>query len=260
MTFKFPVGPSKGRCNICGQETDLTENHVPPKAWAQGIALRVSSVADAISGEKKPRSHKMPNGVCFRSICRTCNGSVLSRYDKALVSMSREVTEILRDRSKVTYYQSIRIQPQLVARGVLGHMSSVGLNRYEERHSKHLFDDRSDLLRQVRLHYWVYPYSGRTVLRDFGLCVLGGKGSSAVYVLKAYPLAFAMVWNREFQFEDWQPRSFDSFAGFEPDQEASLPLEFVGLPGQVWPEHVQGSTIALLHSDGAFVAKEKRRG
>ena len=173
--------------------------------------------------------------------------------------MSRQVTEILRDRSKVTYYQSIRIQPQLVARGVLGHMSSVGLNRYDERHSQHLFDDRSDLLRQVRLHYWVYPYSGRTVLRDFGLCVLGGKGSSAVYVLKAYPLAFAMVWNREFQFEDWQPRSFDPFAGFEPDQEANLPLEFVGLPGQVWPEHVQGNTFALLHSDGAFVATEKKR-
>lgn len=69
-----------------------------------------------------------------------------------------------------------------------------------------------------------------------------------------------MVWNRDFQFEDWQPQSFDPFAGFEPDQEANLPLEFVGLPGQVWPEHVQGNTFAVLHSDGAFVATEKGRG
>ncbi|WP_153065976.1 hypothetical protein [Xanthomonas campestris] len=174
--------------------------------------------------------------------------------------MSRQVAEILRDQTKVTYYQSIRIQPQLVARGVLGHMSSVGLNRYDERHSPHLFDDRSDFLRQVRLHYWVYPYGGRTVLRDFGLGILSGKGSSAIYILKAYPLAFAMAWNKDFQFEDWQPRSFDQFAGIEPDQEINLPLEFVGLPGQVWPEHVQGNTFAVLHSDGAFVATEKRRG
>ncbi|MBN5048956.1 hypothetical protein JY456_01170 [Stenotrophomonas maltophilia] len=173
--------------------------------------------------------------------------------------MSRQVTEILRDQTKVTYCQSIRIQPQLVARGVLGHISSVGLNRYDERHSQHLFDDRSDLLQQVRLHYWVYPYGGRTVLRDFGLGVLGGNGSSAIYILKAYPLAFAMVWNRDFRFEDWQPRSFDQFAGSEPNQEVSLPLEFVGLPGQAWPEHVQGNTFALLHSNGAFVATEKKR-
>ncbi|MBN6111546.1 hypothetical protein [Xanthomonas bonasiae] len=159
----------------------------------------------------------------------------------------------------MTYSQSIRIQPQLVARGVLGHMSSVGLNRYDERHSQHLFDDRSDLLDQVRLHYWVYPYSGRTVLRDFALGILGGGGSSAIYILKAYPMAFAMVWNKDFQFEDRQPRSFDQFASIEPDQEVDLPLEFVGLPGQVWPEHVQGNTIALLHSDGAFVATEKRQ-
>lgn len=63
MTFKFPVGPAAGLCNICGKHSDLTVNHVPPKAWAKGFALRLSSVADSTSGDKRPPSYKMPDGV-----------------------------------------------------------------------------------------------------------------------------------------------------------------------------------------------------
>ncbi len=95
MASRFPVGPPRGLCNICGNQADLTVNHVPPKAWAQGIALRVSSVSDTISGNKRPRSHKMPDGVCFRSLCKTCNGSVMAPYDKALISMTDQICQVL---------------------------------------------------------------------------------------------------------------------------------------------------------------------
>lgn len=258
MTFRFPVGPSHGRCNICGEQGELTANHVPPQGWAKGIALRVASIADTISGDKHPPSYKMPNGVHFRTLCRRCNGALMSPFDKALISMCNQVAALLRDPGKVTFYQSIRVKPQLVARGILGHMCSVGLNRYDETHSRHLFDSASDLLRQVRLHYWVYPYGGRTVLRDFALCNIALSKSAAIYIIKSYPLAFAMVWDRGFSFENWQPRSFDSFADAAPEDEVDLPVDFVGLPGQLWPEYVQGNMFAAMHSDGVFVARAKR--
>ncbi|MEN4905192.1 hypothetical protein [Luteimonas sp. TWI1437] len=209
MTFRFPVGPSHGRCNICGEPGELTANHVPPQGWAKGIALRVASIADTISGDKRPPSYKMPNGVHFRTLCRRCNGALMSPYDKALISMCNQVAALLRDPGKVTFYQSIRVKPQLIARGILGHMCSVGLNRYDETHSRHLSDSASDLLRQVRLHYWVYPYGGRTVLRDFALCNIALSKSAAIYIIKSYPLAFAMVWDR-------RPPAFSSGAVWSP--------------------------------------------
>lgn len=115
MTFRFPVGPSHGRCNICGEQGELTANHVPPQGWAKGIALRVASIADTISGDKHPPSYKMPNGVHFRTLCRRCNGALMSPYDKALISMCNQVAALLTDPGKVNFYHSIRIKPQLVA-------------------------------------------------------------------------------------------------------------------------------------------------
>lgn len=257
MSFRFPVGPPRGLCNICGNQADLTVNHVPPKAWAQGIALRVSSVSDTISGDKRPRSHKMPDGVCFRSLCKACNGSVMAPYDKALISMTNQICQVLTDRQKVTYYQSIKISPQQVIRGILGHICSVGVSRYDDRLSKHLFDHTSDLLHEVRLSYWVYPYAGRTVIRDFALGNSATGNSSAMYLLKSYPVAFAMGWNKEFLFDKWQPQNFDQYANVGPTDEVDLPLDFVGLPGQLWPEHVQGNHYAAMHDGGAFIARER---
>lgn len=257
MTFKFPVGPVRGVCNLCGVDADLTVNHVPPKAWAKGLALRVSSIADNISGEKRPASHKMPDGVCFRSLCKECNGAIMAPYDRALISMTDQICEILRDPLKVTYYQPIRVRPQQIARGILGHICSVGLGRHDERLSRHIFEPASDLLSEVRLSYWVYPYSGRTVIRDFALGNLGTGKSAAMYILKSYPVAFAMAWNKDFLFDQWQPQNFDQYAGIGPADEVDLPIEFIGLPGQVWPEHVQGNHFAAMHDDGAFSAREK---
>ena len=257
MTFKFPVGPATGLCNICGKHSDLTVNHVPPKAWAKGIALRVSSVADSISGDKRPPSYKMPDGVCFRSLCKTCNGAIMAPYDRALISMTDQISSLLSDRRKLTYYQSIKVRPQQVARGILGHMCSVGLGRYDEKLSKHLFDPSSDLLGEARLSYWVYPYSGRTVIRDLAMGNFGTRQATAMYILKSYPVAFAMAWRKDFLFDKWQPQNFDRYAGAGPADEVDLPVEFVGLPGQLWPEHVQGNHFAGMHDDGAFIARER---
>jgi hypothetical protein len=168
--------------------------------------------------------------------------------------MASQVADLLKDPHKMTFCQSIRIAPQLVARGILGHICSVGLNRYDGRLSKHVFDAGSDLLSEVRLSYWVYPYAGRTVLRDFSMSNIGIGKSAAMYVIKSYPLAFAMAWNKEFLFDRWQPSNFDRFAYSGSEDEVDLPLDFVGLPGQLWPEHVQGNHIAAMHSEGGFFA------
>ncbi|MBK0011679.1 hypothetical protein [Stenotrophomonas sp. S41] len=181
----------------------------------------------------------------------------MAPYDKALISMTDQICQVLTDAQKVTYYQSIRIRPQQVARGILGHICSVGLGRYDERLSRHLFNPDSDLLHEVRLSYWVYPYAGRTVIRDFALGNFATGISSAMYLLKSYPLAFAMAWNKDFLFDKWQPQNFDRYANIGPADEVDLPLDFVGLPGQLWPEHVQGNHYAGIHDEGAFIAKEK---
>ncbi|MGY4893054.1 UNVERIFIED_CONTAM: hypothetical protein EX528_22760 [Xanthomonas axonopodis] len=181
----------------------------------------------------------------------------MTPYDKALISMTDQICQILIDRQKVSYYQSISIRPQLVARGILGHICSVGLNRYDERLSRHLLDPSTDLLSQVRLSYWVYPYAGRTVIRDFALGNMGTGKSSAMYILKSYPIAFSMAWSRDFTFDQWQPHNFDRFASLGPNDEVDIPVDFSGLPGQLWPEHVQGNHFAGMHDSGAFIAQER---
>lgn len=46
----------------------------------------------------------------------------MAPYDRALISMTDQISNLLSDRRKLTYYQSIKLRPQQVARGILGHM------------------------------------------------------------------------------------------------------------------------------------------
>ncbi len=254
------IGPKSGRCNICGAVGPLTEDHIPPKALAQNIALRLNHLVSELGAEKAPPGTKMPDGIKFRSLCQRCNGVVLSRYDKALVAMADQVTAMLRTPILLDGSQTVRVKPQLVARAVLGHLCALGINRYNEgdpqKFGEYVLNDQSTFLQDCRVCYWVYPFAGRTVARDLFITYIGTKIASQVMIMKCYPIAFAIIVNKALPLDGWQPPSFDFYASLGPDDEVELPIYLDQIPDQIWPEmpHRDGNMVALL-GEAAYVAK-----
>jgi hypothetical protein len=81
------------RCNVCGIEGRLTEDHAPPKSCASIKDIEVQNLHDRLStsGEKSNRPRRFQAGVCFRSLCKRCNTLLGHDYDPALAYFCSQV-------------------------------------------------------------------------------------------------------------------------------------------------------------------------
>lgn len=253
-------GPEKGRCNICGEHGPLTVDHTPPKGFAPAIALQVNHVAERLGVEPTGPYKKAPDGVKYRSLCERCNRDTLGAiHDPALIHMPDEVSRLLTTPLLFPIKGTVRICPQKVTRSVLGHLCAQGMDRYEkgaitEPLRDYILDPSLPMPSQMRVNYWLYPHLRRVLIRDAVIARLGTNTKSGVWILKAYPLAFVVTWNRDFPISDTHVfHDFDAFANIGIDDEADVPIDLMNVPHQFWPESPVNRDLILM-GEAAIVA------
>ena len=161
------------RCNICGEKSKLTEDHVPPKFWNNKTIKYYSQGL----GTNDPQKAKTPfpwqarKGIVFRSICEKCNNELLG--DKTDIPLKHFIDEIKRGASKMNYspYLNCVISVNRVARAVIGHLLAA----------KEFYDDKTKTDAQLRefflntaslppdemyLYFFFYPYDNIVIARD----------------------------------------------------------------------------------------------
>ncbi len=236
MPIKQTRGPQVGRCSICGEVGPLTVDHCPPKGWAPRVPLRVSEVMAPYRDGSNFRYQKFNNGVQFRSLCEHCNRDILgTRYDPELIFLVEKVTALTASVLHIPALQHVRIRPQRIMRSVIGHLCSQGVDRFNKGEltdvlKNYLTDPSAKFPQSLSLCYWLFPHPGVVLTRDYSITRLGYGGASMLWLMKCFPLGFALI-NRGYVFDGVPPQMLmDDFGHLGDDDEAELPIALIGYP------------------------------
>lgn len=232
-------GPKKGLCNICGENKNLTEDHVPPKGVLKMRNVMLSQLATY--GQNK-KSRQFQQGVKFRSLCESCNSELLgSLYDPALVSLCNKVTNYLQANFALPSSTTFDSQPSLIIRSILGHILALGVLREPVGELYELAADlvlNPDMIipNDLKVFYWLYPYQHQVSIRGCGITTHLGNGNPPLFaaVLKFIPLAFMIVYKPDpgYQFPHYNLVDYVALGNNQ------IPLDFKknNLPPRDYPE------------------------
>lgn len=199
------------RCNICGAKTTLTWDHVPPKACLNSIPVKFNQMMDGMP-KYNAYNESSQNGIKFRSICSTCNNTLLGReYDPDLVeftagllshihcALDQHLPGVVDVNTIPPYTKTCRVNR--IARAVCGHILSAknefdGQTIPDRKIREYFLNPTLSPPEGYRLLFWFYPYSTITIARDFiakkvfDPMQLIPEGISSV--VSSFPLAFLL--------------------------------------------------------------------
>lgn len=263
----------KGRCLICDSLGKLSRDHVPPRSVVSLKRVEVQRVIALWGGKLDEKPRKAFQSITFPSLCDICNSTRLgSAYDPALAEFSRAVTTWVRSAFQLylTLPDSftVEIKPHRIARAVIGHLLAA-----EERKdpTTPLRDGPmpSDMRRYFleidepapsSLELYVWPYASETqrIIGAFSVSEMGARDSVLGSVLKFFPLAFWLVYQRpESTHIDLPKLPLDAPVGLDLQTTITLPLRKIPRPD--FPESPGRSGIVMMNNESTFTATPPRR-
>lgn len=201
ITYSKEKRKKQDYCNICGNLSELTWDHVPPKSCFNDIPIKFN---DYFKGFPKPNnySENFQNGTRYRSICSDCNNSILgSNFDIELTKFTCEVKKMFSsdgDPSSLITIKNLNLNK--VARAICGHLLAAK-NYYDDqcladKLLREYFLQQDQLpSKRLKLLYWVYPYSTIVIHRDivvksFNKAIKFPDG--LISILSAFPIAYIL--------------------------------------------------------------------
>lgn len=258
-------GPQYGKCNICGEEGKLTEDHTPPKSCG-GITdaeLRGLHEKLAAEGERWTKPRRFQAGVCYRTLCARCNGLLGRDYDPALAEMSRQVRAVAASSLQLPPQLRLEISPAAVTRSVLGHIAAQGINRYKkgpltEAFRDYILDPTLPLPHSLRLYFWLYPHRPQVLIRDAAFTEIGRRAHFCFWLMKFFPLAFFVTWDEpmptSFRLTHFNDHRNLPASAVEVVYLSTRPL----LPSQ-WPEMPDDRSFILYGQEAVVALPTPRR-
>lgn len=267
---RFEVrGPDRGFCAICGVGASLSADHVPPRGASRLGQVQMYELWKRLSAA--PKEQRPPkfsqNGVKFRSICGTCNNVRLgAQCDPAFIDFTSKVSNL------ITHVESrqlvlpatvnVRAKPITVLRSVVGHVLAMNVGRgprgpMEEAMAAFFLEPKRPIHRALDCFYWLYPYNDQVHVDAAVITHTLGAGRGGTYfkLLKFYPVAFFLTWERNdainYRFQNLCDHRYVGY-----DVEVDVGVDTHGYPHQLWPEcPTDGS--AIMYGGGPKVAEAR---
>ncbi|WP_016952861.1 hypothetical protein [Anabaena sp. PCC 7108] len=264
-------GDKEGYCNICGNYSQLTRDHIPPQGCVKPTSVELRTLTQYISkSSKKPTDSQ--SGLNILSICGNCNNTLLgTEYDPELIEVSKKVAGIVRVQHELGLSLpekiNLSVKPQRLIRSVVGHILAGKLPitgqppisaPFPDALRNYFLDQSSNIPDELDIYYWVYPSNKQIVISSLGIGSTLGEGFiSGSCLLKFFPLAFWVVWN--------QPTSFPiSFTKIPKDEVQDLDgtceiiIDLRQIPHLDYPEVPGEGRYIMLHNDSTFLAQPKK--
>lgn len=188
------------KCNICGNVTKLSWDHVPPKKCIIFDDIEIKSIFNKYQESGYPRELSQ-NGTKFRTICSSCNNRLGTKFDADFNRFISDLAISTTQLQKNDKFISIKVNPTVILKSLFGHLLAAKWD-YEETtadESMREFVLNDDLLiPDLNVFYWYFPYAHIELLRDFSRCELGGGRVDFFSMLKMYPIAFFITDSDEF--------------------------------------------------------------
>ncbi len=264
-------GDKEGCCNICGQYSQLTRDHIPPQGCVKPTNVELRTLTHYLSqSSEKPVNSQ--SGLNILSICGNCNNNLLgTEYDPVLIEVTKQVASMLRVQQKpgVSLPEKIdlSVKPQRLLRSVVGHILAGKLPisgeppisaPFPDALRNYFLDQSSTISDKVEVYYWVYPSNKQIVINPLGIGSAMGEGFiSCSCLLKFFPLAFWLVWNKPDSFPiNLTKISKDNFRGL--DETCEIVLDLRNIPPLNYPEVPGEGRYIMCRDDSTFLAQPKK--
>lgn len=262
----------EGYCNICRNYSQLTRDHIPPRGCVTPKSVELRTLSQYLSkSDQKPTISQ--SGLNILSICGNCNNSLLgTEYDPELIELSRKVAGLVRLNREQGFSLpekiNLPIKPQRLIRAVIGHilagklpMSDKGykLPPFQEDLRNYFLNQSSQLSEEIEIYYWIYPSNKQIVINSLGIVSWMGEGHiPSSCLLKFFPLAFWIVWNKSDTFPiNLTKISKDKFKDL--DDICEIVIDLRNLPPLSYPEVPDDSRCIITLSEGSsFLAQPKK--
>ena len=258
--YLTPITGTRGPCALCGNYSDLTQNHVPPEGVGNvDTWIAQSYLTGARANPDLYRGRQFRGGIRFRTLCRDCNNSLGRSEDRALISFYSQVRRLLASPLTLPRVMRVPARPNLIMRGLLAHIASANENGIPtpfDQEARDIFLGKQALrLCSWNLFYWLYLGEEIFVMRSAFLTRWSPTVEvNQVYLLKCAPLAF--MFSRDARFHG-VPNML-KFVQNRDQDEAELPILLNRREtASVWPAMPLDNQIILLASPSfGFVAKQ----
>ena len=188
------------KCNICGKESYLTWDHVPPKFCFNDGRVKYNSMMEFHEHSKKSLSQ---NGIRYRTLCDDCNNRLLGvEYDKEYKRLVDTLYNLYTRTGEMSQYVVIHgLKINRVARAIVGHLLAAREDFFDGKSEIELrkFVLNPNILppKNMRLLYYVYTYNTVMIVRDFFPMKFGNMDYKVprclMSCLNTFPLAFILA-------------------------------------------------------------------
>ena len=264
-------GDREGYCNICGQYSQLTRDHIPPQACVKPTSVELRTLTHYLSQpSEKPVNSQ--SGLNILSVCGDCNNNLLgTEYDPVLIEMTKQVASRVRVqqglRLSLPEKIDLRVKPQRLLRSVVGHILAGKLPvpgkppisaPFPDSLRNYFLDSSSNISDKIEVYCWIYPSNKQIVINSLGIGSAMGEGFiSGSCLLKFFPLAFWLVWDKPDSFSvDLIKISKDKLKGL--DETCEIVFDLRNIPSLDYPEVPGEGRYVMCRDDSTFLAQPKK--
>jgi hypothetical protein len=220
------------------------------------------SVLAGVAQENKPTI--IQNGLKYRTICKTCNELLGSRYDPALIGLSKVISAARMSTLTLPRHLNIRTRPSAIFRGILGHLVAAKITHsslFDEEVRPCILDETIPIPEKYHLHYWIHPYWTTIVMRDtvsLNLAMNSPNRPIFFQVLKFFPLGFCILDRSDIT----SPPRFGNFNAVSPSEFRDISIDLHEVREVHFPEGPTDTRATLFGRGGgeAGVARRRQKG
>ncbi|BAY74348.1 hypothetical protein NIES25_07610 [Nostoc linckia NIES-25] len=264
-------GGKEGYCNICGQYSKLTRDHIPPQGCVKATNVDLRTLGQYLT-EPSGKPVNSQSGLNLLSICGNCNNNLLgTEYDRELIEVSKKVATLVRVKQELGFSLpetiKLSVKPQRLVRAVIGHILAGKLPTpgqppisapFPNALRNYFLDTSSAIPNNIEVYYWVYPSNKQIVIDSLGIGSGIGEGFiSGSCLLKFFPLAFWIVWDKPPSFPiNLKKISSENFKGL--DESCEIVVDLRNLPPLNYPEVPGESRYIMFRNDSTVLAQPRK--
>lgn len=229
-----------GICNICKQSASLSWDHVPPKGGIDLKPVEQVTILQRLTGNpEEQKSRISQNGVKYRTLCNHCNNRLGTSYDPVLNNFALGVGRILKSVVAVPPIIHYKTQPAKLIRSILGHLLAakgvIDDVTVDRTIREFLSDDLNQLPEEIKIFYWIYPYSDIFVIRDVCMPAVRGDFSKVGFfsgILKYFPVAYLVCDLERYEGLD----ELTIYRDLPLEETVEIPIRLTEIRHPIWPE------------------------
>jgi hypothetical protein len=205
---------------------------------------------------------KFQNGVKYRTLCSTCNNSILgAKHDPEFSRFTNEISRHLLSYRQLPQSIVIEAKPQRIMRSLLGHICAQGVDRYRkgehtEEFRDYLLNDDLPLPDFLNIYYWIFPHQRQVLVRDSVLTDLNVNEPVFMWLMKFFPIAFFVAWDKPSAMR-FNLNELSAWREAGINDQIDIPVDFTVIPPKYWPEFPTETSFVVYGREAIASAHKK---